>query len=69
MSGSASASRFVAWSNWARLLRSSGDVGVDPLRTTSRRWPAAPHERLGLVQPVRVLEQLRQVVEGVATLG
>ena len=62
ISGSASASRFVAWSNDARLLR-SGDVrvfGPVGLLVDGQR---AAHQRLGLRQPVRGLEQLSQVVE------
>ena len=63
ISGSASARRFVAWSNWARLLRSRGDVGVlrPEARLVDGQRPA--HQRLGLRQPVRGLEQLGQVVE------
>ena len=62
ISGSASASRFVAWSNCARLLRPWRRPGVRG-RRTARDGQRPAHQRLGLRQPVRGLEQLRQVVE------
>ena len=69
ISGSASASRFVACSNCARLLRSRGDVGVIGAEALLVDGQRAAHQRLGLGQPVRVLQQLRQVVEVAGDIG
>ena len=69
ISGSASASRLVACSNSARLLRrmaTSGCSGPEALLVDGQR---AAHQRLGLGQPVGGLQQLRQVVEAMATSG
>ena len=68
ISGSASASRLVAWSNCARLLRRwrRGMVGAVGLLVDGQR-PA--HQRLGLGQAVGGLEQLRQVVEADGDVG
>ena len=56
-------SRFVAWSNCARLLRRMATFGMvwAVALLVDRQRPA--HQRLGLRQPVRGLEQHRQVVE------
>ena len=63
MSGSASASRLVARSNCARLLRSSGDVRVVLAEALLINLQRPAHERFRLRQPVGVLKQLRQIVE------
>ena len=63
ISGSASARRFVSWSNAARLLRSDGDARVFGSVGLLVDGQRAAHQRLGLRQTVRGLEQLRQVVE------
>ena len=62
-SGSASPSRFVAWSNCARLLRSLATSGCSGPKLFSSMASARRIKRLGLAQPVGGLEQLRQIVE------
>src|SRR5207244_1102463 len=62
ISGSASARRFVSWSNCARLLRSMATLGCSAVGLLVDGQGAA-HQRLGLRQAVRGLEQRGQVVE------
>ena len=63
ISGSASASRLVAWSNSARLLRAVATSGWSRPEALLIDGEGAAHQRFGLGQPVGGLEQLRQVVE------
>ena len=62
ISGSASASRLVSCSSWARLLR-RGDVGMLGAEALLVDGQRAAHQRLGLGQPVGGLQQPGQVVE------
>ena len=59
MSGSASASRLVAWSNSARLLRSVATLGWSLPEALLVDGQGAAHQRFGLGQPVGGLEQLQ----------
>ena len=63
ISGSASASRFVAWSNCSQVIEANGDLGVVLAVGLLVDGQGAAHQRLGLRQPVRGLEQRSQVIE------
>ena len=63
ISGSASASRLVAWSNCSQVVEVGGDVGVVCAEALLIDGEGAAHKRFGLGQPVGGLEQLSQVVE------
>ena len=62
-SGSASARRFVARSSCARLLRSNRHIGMIRAIALLVDRERAAHQRLGLGEAVRVLKQLREIVE------
>ena len=69
INGSASASRFVAWSNCRQVVEVCGDVWMILAEALLVDGQRAAHQRLGLRQPVRGLKQLRQVVEVCGHLG
>ena len=63
ISGSASASRLVAWSSCGQVVEVDGDVGMVGAEARLVDGERAAHQRLGLGEPVGGLEQLGQVVE------
>ena len=63
ISGSASASRLVAWSSCGQVVEGGGDVGMLRAEALLVDGERAAIQRLGLGQPVGGLQQLGQVVE------
>ena len=68
-SGSASPSRLVACSNWARLLRSDRDVRMVLAVAGLVDRQRAAHQRFRLAEPVGVLQQAARLLSAVATRG
>ena len=60
ISGSASPSRLVSCSNWARLLRSVRDVRMVGAEARLVDGQRAAHQRFRLAEPVGGLQQLRR---------
>ena len=69
ISGSASASRLVAWSNMGQVVEVDGDSGVFRAVGLLVDGQRAAHQRLGLRQSVRGLEQPSQVIEVSGDVG